>query len=265
MALKLAKFPPFPPREQWDFSACPKDDRFTCLLYECYRIAQNKDPSFTNRLPLDWKSKYPQWPDTPYLQIPEKIRRQAQPELDTAKLKQIMADEVIPSSIPEEAFETWQLCCAIGEPPNYEKDGKAYVVLEIRRGMAPQHLLECGAAYIRTYHVPKALTVRLEGGASYARQLLADLNAVAAYILLETLTPAEATAVTRELPAPAGKKKKIKRLAKHGLYSTVQKWQAAQERGEFLIKKTLEGKLTATLFSERLASLFRDLTCTKNE
>jgi hypothetical protein len=264
MALKLAKFPPFPPKEQWDFSACPQDERYTCLLYECYRIAHSKDPSFAARLPADWQTKYPQWPAMPYLQILEETRRQAQPELNE-KLKDIKADEVIPTSIPEEAYDAFRLAELIGEPPIYEEDGKAYIVLEISRGTSAQHLLECVAKYIGIYHVPKALTVRPEGGASYARQELADLNAVAAYILLETLTPAEATAVTGELLAPADKKKRSKALAKRGLYSTVQKWQAAQERGEFLIKKTLEGQLTATLLPERLASLFTDLTCTKNE
>jgi hypothetical protein len=122
--------------------------------------------------------------------------------------------------------------------------------------MAPENLLAAVAAYVRRYHVPQALTSRPEGAGSYARQLQADLNALTAYLLLKTLSPAEATVVTGELLAPTGKKKRSQRRSKRGLYSNAQEWRDAAARGEFLIKKTLEGKLTDSLLSERFERLF---------
>jgi hypothetical protein len=253
--LLRSKFPPFPPRSKWDFTACPEDERFTCLRYECNVLAQSQDPTFSDRLPQHWK--YPQWPDTPYLEIPEKIRRQAQRELDPERLEEDKAHEVIPTvTIPPEAFNAFQSCIAIGEPPIYECDGKALALLEIHHGMAPRNLLEAVVAYIRRYHVPNALSSRPEGAGSYARDFQADLNALTAYLLLKTLSPAEATVVTGELRAPTGKKKRSQRRSKRGLYSNAQEWRSAAERGEFLIKKTLEGKLTDSLLSERFERLF---------
>src|SRR6266446_6649367 len=89
-------FPPYPPKAQWDFTGCPEDERFTCIIYTCYQIAHTEDPSFADRLEPSWKIKYPMWPGTPYLEIPEKIRRRAQPELGE-QLDEIRAREVIPT------------------------------------------------------------------------------------------------------------------------------------------------------------------------
>ena len=160
-------------------------------------------------------------------------------------MKAIKAGEVIPTSIPEEAYDAFRLAELIGEPPIYEEGGKAYIVLEISRGISAQHLLACVAEYVRTYHVPKALTIRPEGGGSYARKFQADLNALTAHILLQTLKPSEATAVTSEL---------LQRHDKRGLYTGDKEWKAAAERGGFLIRKTKEGQFDVTLLSEQLDS-----------
>ena len=93
---------------------------------------------------------------------------------------------------------------------------------------------------MRVYHAKKALSERPVGAGSYERQFAADLRALSAYILLQTLTPAEATVVTSELLGLT-------------LFSGEAEWRFAKERGEFLIKKTLEGQLTAVLLWVRLA------------
>jgi hypothetical protein len=259
------EFPPHPPREKWDFSSCPTDERFTCLRYTCNQLAQEKYSLFADRLPPDWKVKYPQWPETPYLQIPEHERRIAQPELQPEKLRQKRASEVVPSEpIPAEVFDVFQSLIAIGQPPIYEHGTEAYALLKVPRGMAPHNLLAAVEAYLQIYHVPNALSIRPEGAGSYDRQFQAELNALTAYMLLETLTPEQATAVTAEGLSPSTKAKKRKTRLKRGLFSTPQKWLRAKARGEFLVKKTLEGQLTAVLLRERLASISTGIPPTKN-
>jgi hypothetical protein len=246
---KLGKFPPFPPRQEWDSTACPQDERFTCLVYTCYALAQKLDPSFTDRLPKDWKTKYPRWPVTPYLQIPEEARREVQPDLHN-KTK-VMAKGIIARSIPPETFKSLELLNATGNPIIHTRDGKTFVLLDVSHGMSPEHLAKHLGALAREYLDPKLLGVRPEGAGSYARQFQSDLNALTAYMLLQTLSPAEASVVSAELPSIRTKGKSRR---KRGLYSTVQKWLEARERGEFLIKKTLEGRLLAVLLLERLES-----------
>ena len=138
MNAKLGKFPPFPPQAQWGFRACPALARFTCLDYSCKALAQKKDPSFADRLPAEWKAKYQGWwPATPYLEIPESVRLAAEPELDPAKLQEIMAKELVPNEpIHQEAFEVFQSCIAIGELPVYEDMTGAYALIKIPRGLA---------------------------------------------------------------------------------------------------------------------------------
>jgi hypothetical protein len=241
------KFPPIPPQNQWDFFTknCPAEERFTRLKYECRRRAYYEDPSFADTLPTDWQTKYPQWPGTPYLNIPDAIRRQAHPELTPAGLQKIMADQIAARSIPEEAYEVFRQCAANDEPLVYEQIDEAYVVLRIRRGMPFTDLNKHWEAYAREYHEPKALTKRPEGAASNPRKFEAELNAITAYILLQTLTPAEATAVTVGL-----------RKAKRGLYNGDKEWRNAAERGEFLIKKTKEDLLDDILLIEAFDRTF---------
>jgi hypothetical protein len=237
------EFPPVPPQSQWDFflKPCPEDERFTRLKYELHRRAYYEDPSFADRLPTAWRTKYPQWCDTPYLDIPEEGRRQA-------GLQKTMADAMLARSIPEEAYEVFRLCDAIGEPLAYEHKDGIDIVLRVHRGMSLEALIEHLEAYAREYHGAKALTERPEGGGSYARQLQADLNALTAYILLQTLTPAEATAITGELLAD-------KTSPKLGLYSKDQAWKKAADRGKYLVKQTLEGKLDAVLVLEQVSKI----------
>jgi hypothetical protein len=263
MKPELTKFPPVPPRAEWDFSACPEDERLTCLIYSYYRIAQSKDPSFADRLPPEWKSKYPMWPGKPYLGIPKDIRQGAQPELDPGKLRQIMADTVIARTIPDETFEALRLQNILGAPIIHRDGDKTFMLLEVSHGMSPSNLNGHFKALAMEYFGPEGLSARPEGAGSYARQFEADLNALTAYILLETLTPEQATAVTSDLVLSAGKAKNRKHRVKRGLYSTTQKWRAAQKRGELLIKKTLEGQLTAVLLSESLAKAWNGLPATK--
>jgi DNA-binding transcriptional ArsR family regulator len=239
MKIELSKFPPFPPREKWDFGACPIGERFTCLKYACYARAQEKDPSFADRLPQDWKVKYPQWDKVPYLQIPEHERRAAQPEL--GNIRKVMADELIARSIPEETFKALNLLNSTGSPLIMRVGNKTLLVLAISDGMSPPTLSEHLEALSKEYLEPKALTTRPEGAGSYPRQFQADLNALSAYILLQSLTPADAYVVTDELLG-------------HPLFSTTQRWLEAKNRGELLIKKTLEDRLDAFLVSERVPS-----------
>ena len=76
------EFPPVPPQDQWDFFTItsPEDERFTYLKYELRRRAYYEDPTFADKLPADWRIKYPQWPGKSYISIPEEVRRRAQPE-----------------------------------------------------------------------------------------------------------------------------------------------------------------------------------------
>jgi hypothetical protein len=265
MVPELSNFPPFPPRDQCDFTACPEDERLPCLVYVCYQQACRKDSSFAERLPPEWRIKYPDWPGKPYLQIPKEIRRQAQPELDPAKLQQVMADAMMARAVPEEAYEVLRSLADYGEHAVYEQGNKAWVLLEISRGMSLPNLIEHLEAYARVRHGPRALTKRPEGAGSYPRKFQEDLNALTAYILLQTLTPAQATDATSKWVKSAGETEDGKRRVKRGLYSTTQKWRAAQERGAFLIKKTIEGKLTATLLQEQRDKVLNRLPVTKSE
>jgi hypothetical protein len=86
------------------------------------------------------------------------------------------------------------------------------------------------------------LSTRPEGAGSYDRQFQADLTALRAHILLQHLTPAEALVITAELLG-------------HPLFSDEAQWRERAKRGEFLIKKTLEGQLTGVLLSEWLERL----------
>ena len=235
------KFPLFQPREKWDFSSCPPAARFSCLVYSCNQLAQEKDPVFADKLAPDWKVKYPQWPETPYLQIPLHERHLAQPEL--SNLGKVMAEALIARSIPEETFKALSLLNTIGSPIIQREGNKTFVLLEVSHGMSLPSLVDHLEALAKEHFGPKALTIRPEGAGSYPRQLQADLNALSAYILLQSLTPAEAYVVTDELLG-------------HPLFSTPQRWLEAKNRAELLIKKTLEGQLDAFLVSEQVESQF---------
>lgn len=229
--------PTFPPQPNWDFTACPQDERFTCLKYTCYALARQKEPSFEP--PGDWEAKYPRWFETPYLQIPEEIRQAAQAELSNAR--QVMAEALIAHSIPEEIFKALSQLNSTNSPLIMREDNKTFVVLEVSHGMSLPSLIEHFEALAREHFGSQALSIRPEGAGSYARQLQADLNALSAYILLQALTPAETTVITNELLG-------------RPLFSTSQKWLDAKNRGELLIKKTLKGRLDAFLVSEQVES-----------
>lgn len=229
----LVPFPSFPPQPNWDFSACPQDERFTLLKYTCYLLARQKDPAFEP--PDDWKRKYPRWNEIPYLQIPESVRRAAQRDLSNPG--QVRAMDLIARSVPQEIFQALELLNSLGDRLILTENQKTFVLLEIGHGTSLPSLLEHLEALARECFGPRLLGVQPEGAGSYPRQFQADLNALSAYILLQTLSPEEATVITSELLGRA-------------LYSTTQKWREARDRGEFLIKKTLEGQLDAVLLSE---------------
>ena len=144
------EFPPVPPQDQWDFFTItsPEDERFTYLKYELRRRAYYEDPTFADKLPADWRIKYPQWPGKSYISIPEEVRRRAQPELTAAGLQKRMADEIQAHSLPEEAYEAFRLCDATGEPLAYRHGSKTYRVFEIGDGMSPENLNEHLQAFV---------------------------------------------------------------------------------------------------------------------
>jgi hypothetical protein len=221
-----------------DFSACPPDERFTCLDYTCKALAKKQDPSFEP--PPEWQMQYQGWwPHTPYLLIPEDIRRAAQPELNDRGA--VMAKELIARSMPQAIFRALELLNELGKPVILTEDHKTFAILQVSDGMSPASLREHFEALAKQYFDPRLLSIRPQGAGSYDRQFAAALNCVSAYILLQTLSPAEAIAITLE-------------LLNRALYSTPQKWLEARDRGEFLLKKTLEAKLTEVLLLERLAS-----------
>jgi hypothetical protein len=235
MKPKLDKFPPGPPRETWDFSACPQDRRFECIVYTCYALAQKIDPSFADRLAAEWKAKYKGYcPLTPYVQIPETVIRATEPTFDRPK-------EIIAHSISEEIWQELRVLNTNGKPIILTVGTKTFVVLEMGHGMSPPHLREHLEALAKEHFDPKSLTIRPTGAGSYPRQLQAELNALSAYILLEIekLPPADATILTAELMG-------------RPLYSSESEWRSGQARGELLVKKTLEGRLTATLVAEQV-------------
>ena len=245
-------------KAEWDFRACPVDERFSCLNYSCKREAYRLDPSFADSLSPDWKAKYPNWPKKAYLEIPEHIRRAAQPEFQQDVLKRILAQEMVPTApVPLGAFNAFESCIANGEPPIYEDCTGAYALIKIPRGKSPAGLRETAQAYADVCLAPHALGQDPEGAGSYARQLQAELNAVSAFILLRTRNPADVTAYTAELFGPSAEKGK-RRQGKHryGLYNGDKEWRNAAARGELLVKKSLKGRLDAFLVSERLAERF---------
>jgi hypothetical protein len=165
-----------------------------------------------------------------------------------------MAERLIGRSVPEETFKALEVLNATGKPIIHTKDHKTFVLLDITHGMSPSSLWEHLEALTKELIGPDLLGVRPEGAGSYDRQFQSDLNALTAYILLQTLSPAEATAVTSEVISYSVRTRKHKIRRKQGLYSTVQKWLDAKERSEYLVKITLEGQLTAELLRERLES-----------
>ncbi len=85
-------------KSEWDFSKCPKKEAYYAIIYELFREIK-KPPGFSSlfeerKTPIEriylnqgtplWMASFPEWPKTPWLEIPEKNRK--------SRIKQISYD-----------------------------------------------------------------------------------------------------------------------------------------------------------------------------